>query len=170
LGDVSLGDLKDAVSGMTAFMSGKGLSLESILSSGSRRPTDPGDNCETVVGESKEGTAIVETRIYSIDEGKQKCHPINPPLQRDDRPEKTSSVQSLKNSSMRRNMAQSEHTISSDLCPVDGAASTFHSSVLTKASSTSTALKSGTIRCREDYEILRDSKLAVKRAKTVQTA
>jgi len=171
LGDVSFSDLKDAINGMTAFMSGKGLSLESVLSSGHTVPTDPiaeYENIASVVAISQEGTSTL-----SVDSCmKNYCPPINLSLRRQDRPDRGSSVLSFKNSSDitdRRIIAQSEHSISGDLCPVDEVESICYSSLKIPVKAASIALKSGTIRCREDYEKLRDSKLAEKRAKLMKT-
>jgi hypothetical protein len=171
LGDVSFSDLKDAINGMTAFMSGKGLNLESVLSSGHTGPTEPIADHETVasvVAISQEGT-----NTFSVDSCmKNYCPPVNLTLRREDRPNRGSSEQSIKNSSgitVRRIIAQSEHSISGDLCPVDEVASICYSSLKIPVRATSLARKSGTIRCREDYEKLRDSKLAEKRAKLMKT-
>jgi hypothetical protein len=176
LGDVSFSDLKDAINGMTAFMSGKGLSLESVLSSGHTVPTDPiadYENIASVVAISQEGTNTEKMRTFSVDSCmKNYCPPINLSLRRQDRPDRGSSVQSFKNSSDitdRRIIAQSEHSISGDLCPVDEVESICYSSLKIPVKAASIALKSGTIRCREDYEKLRDSKLAEKRAKLMKT-
>ena len=169
LGDVSFSDLKDAMSGMTAFMSEKGLSLESILSSADHKTV------ASVVAVSKEGTVMEEMRTSSIDSCMENnCPPLNQSLGREDRPVRGgSSVQSFKNYSaipVRRIIAQSEHSISGDLCPIDQATSICYSSSSIPVKASSIALKSGTIRCREDYEKLRDSKLAEKRAKMIKTA
>lgn len=176
LGDVTFSDLKDAMSGMNAFMSGKGLSLESILSSGHIGSTDLIADHETIasfVAVSKEGTVMEEKRTCSVNSCMENnCPPSNLSLRREDRPVRSSLVQSFKNSSgipVRRIIAQSEHTISGDLCPVDEAASMCYSSSSIPVKANSIALKSGTIRCREDYEKLRDSKLAEKRAKVMKT-
>ena len=170
-------DLKDALNEMTSFIRANGISLESILS-GLNSSSCQSDNeiptasiklsnsvSPTKMSYTAPPTAVPATEgraTYTCSKiGRENIYPSYK-LQRSGDFRGASFMQSFKNPTVAtEKMVTTVSTLSSDLSPVD---------VVTSISSTAsrTVTKVGTIRCRKDYESMRDAMLADKRIKSLQ--
>ena len=170
LTDVCLGDLKDALNDMTTFIRANGISLESILSgleSSSCRTDNEIPTASIKLSNSASPIAVPATEdrdTYTCSIiGRENIYPSNK-LQRcgDFR---ASFMQSFKNPTVATEKMvtrRTENTLSSDFSPNAVAASI-------SSTASTTVLKVGTIRCRKDYENLRDAMLADKRMKSLHS-